>query len=252
MKIEHLKELLRNSGDIINEKQFYVVGSQSVLGRFPHAPEDLLYSVEADLIPKNQKKDIGLLESIGEGSIYHENKGFYADLVDENTAILPIGWKARLVNVNAPGVTGLCLDPNDLFISKVAAGRDKDMDFVRSMIENRMVDKDKVLQYARKVVNPEHDLNRSARIIEKTTFLFASKPVDYTKQVNTEAGRYTGEIIAVSGISVHQEVGRGNIVYHDIKLLNKVPPLNSKCTVQYHEGRGKIVEPPSQTKDIGR
>ena len=54
--------------------------------------------------------------------------------------MLAKGWKGRLVNIvahdaNGATVTGLCLDPHDLFVSKVAAGSEKDMEFVRAMIE---------------------------------------------------------------------------------------------------------------------
>ena len=42
MKREHLEHIIRASGKIINEKEFYVIGSQSILGQYPNAPEGLL------------------------------------------------------------------------------------------------------------------------------------------------------------------------------------------------------------------
>jgi len=44
--------LLRASGTIVNESEFYVIGSQSILGQYPNAPEKLLVSNEADIICK--------------------------------------------------------------------------------------------------------------------------------------------------------------------------------------------------------
>ncbi len=38
------------------------------------------------------------------------------------------------------GVVGLCLAPVDIAISKLAAARDKDLSFVKVMIENNLFD----------------------------------------------------------------------------------------------------------------
>ena len=91
---------------------------------------------------------------------------------------VPKDWKARLINVSSPGtngVTGLCLDPHDLFISKIAAWRDKDLDFVRAMIGHGMVDQDRLLALATKVPNPEDDLGRAARITARIERLYADR-----------------------------------------------------------------------------
>ncbi|WP_133166932.1 hypothetical protein [Solimicrobium silvestre] len=53
MKRQQLEHLLRASGTILGETQFIVIGSQSILGKYPEAPDDLLMSMEADFIPKN-------------------------------------------------------------------------------------------------------------------------------------------------------------------------------------------------------
>ena len=74
--------------------------------------------------------------------------GFYADPVDEGTAVLPKGWKGRLVNLPAGdtgGVRGLCLEPHDLAISKYAAGRDKDRTFTKELARRGLVDREKLL-----------------------------------------------------------------------------------------------------------
>lgn len=167
MERSELEHLLRAAGEIIDERQFIVIGSQSILGKYPNAPEELLRSREADFIAKNKPERTRMLEAIGEASRFYETHGYYVDPVDSRTAVLPKDWKSRLVNVSSPstkGVTGLCLDPHDLFISKIAASRDKDVEFVKVMIKHRMVDKDRLLALAAKVPNPEDDLGRAARI----------------------------------------------------------------------------------------
>lgn len=176
MRRSELEHLLRAAGEVIGETQFIVIGSQSILGKYPDAPDELLRSREADLIAKNRPARTSLLEAIGEASRFYETYGYYADPVDTRTAVLPRDWKSRLVNIRTPatnGVTGLCLDPHDLLISKLAAGRDKDFEFADVMIRHGMVEKERLLLLAARVPNPEDDLECSARIRARIERLFA-------------------------------------------------------------------------------
>jgi hypothetical protein len=89
-----------------------------------------------------------LLNEIGVGSPFHVTYGFYADPVDEGTAVLPKGWKGRLVDLPAGdtgGVRGLCLEPHDLAISKYVASRDKDRIFTQELARRRLFDREKLL-----------------------------------------------------------------------------------------------------------
>ncbi len=50
---------------------------------------------------------------------------------------MPDGWRDRLVpvsNANTRRKTGLCLDPSDLAASKLVAFREKDREFVESLL----------------------------------------------------------------------------------------------------------------------
>lgn len=74
--------------------------------------------------------------------MFHQTFGYYAHGVAEDTAILPTDWKQRLIklqNSNTSGGTGLCLEPHDLAASKLAAGREKDIEFVQILLEEKMV-----------------------------------------------------------------------------------------------------------------
>ncbi|MDZ7938201.1 MAG: hypothetical protein U5M53_07960 [Rhodoferax sp.] len=75
--------------------------------------------------------------AIGEGSVFHETNGYYAQGVDIHTAKLPHDWRARVVRVPeasfATGV-GYCIGVLDLFLSKAAAGRAKDMEFCTALL----------------------------------------------------------------------------------------------------------------------
>jgi hypothetical protein len=57
--------------------------------------------------------------------------------------VLPEGWKDRLVSVsneNTRGVVARCLEPHDLAVAKLVAGREKDLDFLVEMARHRMLD----------------------------------------------------------------------------------------------------------------
>lgn len=95
MERSELEHLLRAAGEIIDERQFIVIGSQSILGKYPNAPEELLRSREADFIAKNKPESTRMLEAIGEASRFYETYGYYADPVDSRTAVLPKDWKSR-------------------------------------------------------------------------------------------------------------------------------------------------------------
>lgn len=148
MKKQQLDHVLRAAGRITGEKQFLIIGSQALHGKFPDLPDDIGRSAEVDLIAKKNVDRTEWLNSIGQDSPFHETFGYYADPVDETAAVLPKGWKGRLVNLppgDTGGVAGLCLDPHDLAISKYAAGREKDRVFTRALARRRLVDQERLL-----------------------------------------------------------------------------------------------------------
>ncbi|MFZ9936441.1 MAG: DUF6036 family nucleotidyltransferase [Luteolibacter sp.] len=146
MKRHELEHLIRAAGAITGTDEIIVIGSQAILGACPDAPPSLLRSTEADLFTLRDPKDADLIDgSIGEGSPFHETFGYYAQGVWIDTATLPAGWQNRLVairNANTRDITGQCLDPHDLAVSKLVAGREKDRDFLVEMSRHNMLDSD--------------------------------------------------------------------------------------------------------------
>ncbi|HXS94045.1 MAG TPA: DUF6036 family nucleotidyltransferase [Candidatus Limnocylindrales bacterium] len=138
-----LEHIIRAAGAIANVQDLVVIGSQAVLGQFPNAPDELLVSNEADVFPRGDAALSDVIDgSIGEGSPFQREFGYYAHGVDETTAILPDGWRDRLILVtgeNTRFVRGWCLEINDLAVSKYAAGREKDLDFTRTLARYRLV-----------------------------------------------------------------------------------------------------------------
>jgi hypothetical protein len=138
-----LEHVIRAAGTIADVDDVVVIGSQAVLGQFPDAPPELLVSNEADVFPREHIERADLIDStIGEGSPFDRSFGYYAHGVGETTAILPQGWRDRLILVtgeNTRFIRGWCLEVHDLAIAKYAAGREKDRDFTKSLVRHAMV-----------------------------------------------------------------------------------------------------------------
>lgn len=90
MKRSELEHLIRAAAAITNQYEIVVVGSQSILGAFPDAPDSLLLS--------------------------------------------------RIQNSNTDLKIGYCLEPHDLAVSKLVAGREKDLAFVEEMLRHLPVE----------------------------------------------------------------------------------------------------------------
>ncbi|QYD70084.1 hypothetical protein KZJ38_07165 [Paraburkholderia edwinii] len=145
MERDQLEHVIRAASAITQETEFVIVGSQSILGAFPDAPESLLQSNELDIYPRvNWERLSDLIDgSIGEGSPFNQTYGYYAQGVDPRTAVLPVGWEGRLTQVATPatgGGVGYCIDVHDLALSKYVADRPKDRAFNRELIRHGMVD----------------------------------------------------------------------------------------------------------------
>ena len=144
MKRHELEHILRAASAIVDHPDIVVIGSQSLLAQFPDAPGELLVSMEADVFPKGRPElSIQIDGAIGERSMFHETFGYYAHGVDETTATLPAGWQERMVplhNENTGGATGWCLEVHDLAVSKLVAGREKDLAFVHGLLKYGLTD----------------------------------------------------------------------------------------------------------------
>ncbi len=89
--------------------------------------------------------------AIGEESPFHEEFGCYAHGVGPETAVLPRGWRRRAVRLRTKathGVTAICPAPADLAVSKLAAGRPKDLEFVRALVRHGLVARESIVQAA--------------------------------------------------------------------------------------------------------
>lgn len=144
MRREQLEHLIRAAAAISGEREIVIVGAAAILGAVPHAPEELRQTLEADLFPRHRPELADVIDgAIGELSPFHEHFGVYAHGVGPETAVLPAGWEGRLVKVQSAATdnnVGWCLEPADLAVSKLVAGREKDDAFVRALLRHQLVE----------------------------------------------------------------------------------------------------------------
>lgn len=140
MRRDQFEHILRAAQGITGASDFVVVGSQAILGSFSDPPSELQESMELDLFTLRAPEDADLIDgSIGEGSPFHRTFGYYAHGVGLETAVLPRGWRDRLRAHRSPataGATGHCLEPHDLAVSKLVAGRPKDLVYVSALLRH--------------------------------------------------------------------------------------------------------------------
>lgn len=159
MRRDQLEHAIRASCQIIGHPAVIIVGSQAILGTYQEKqlPPAATMSQEVDVLPiaqtKQQTQELAdlLVGVAGEWSTFEQQHGFAIDGVDLDTAILPVGWRQRLVKVQNsntaaasghPLYIGWCVDKEDLCVAKLCAGRNKDKSFVRALIEEHLVDRD--------------------------------------------------------------------------------------------------------------
>lgn len=155
MKREDLEHIIRAAGDITDEYEFVIVGSQSILGGIPYPPAVFTVSSEADIYPLNAHEKADQIDAaIGEGSHFHDTHGYYAQGVGPETACLPAGWLnrvERIQNQGTNGRVGYCLGVLDLFMAKAVADRDKDRDFDVALLVHGYVKADEAIAMVEKM-----------------------------------------------------------------------------------------------------
>ena len=147
MKRIELAHILRAACAITGDPNILVIGSQSILGSFSEdeLPDDATISIEADVVffdDADERKSDLVDGGIGELSKFHETYGVYGQGVGLSTAILPEGWQERLASFDDPEALpsqAHCLEPHDLVVSKLVAGREKDFAFARALLDAGLV-----------------------------------------------------------------------------------------------------------------
>ena len=110
MQRGQLEHAIPTACQIIGQPAVVVVGSQAILGTYreDELPPEATMSVEVDILPIADNNDetarlADLIEGVAGGfSPFEELHVFSIDGVDLKTAVLPLGWRGRLVKVQTP------------------------------------------------------------------------------------------------------------------------------------------------------
>ena len=167
MTREQLAHLLRAASRITGDNDVLVIGSQAILGTYgeEELPAETWMSIEADisfLEDAEGTKALMVDGAIGELSSFHEMYAYYSQGVEVSVAVLPDGWRDRLVPFRpeaALPAMAWCLEPHDLVISKLAAARHKDIAFTQALLNADLLDR-RVLEDRARDVPDKHSRQR--------------------------------------------------------------------------------------------
>lgn len=171
MNRAQLDHVVRAAADIVPRADILIIGSQAILAASDERdlPPEAMRSIEVDLAffedPDDEKAD-AVDGAIGELSRFHETFGYYGQGVSMTTAVLPDGWVADLVELEAaPGTRVRALGRHDCVVSKLVANREKDKVFATALIGAGIVDPDHLVERI-KVLPRDIDEPRRRALIE--------------------------------------------------------------------------------------
>lgn len=119
MRRDQLEHAIRTACQMIDRPEIIIVGSQAILGTYDEddLPSEATMSIEVDVLPIAESNEetvrlADLIEGVaGEFSSFEQLHGFSIDGVDLDTAVLPDGWRDRLVKVQNANTAAPCLPP---------------------------------------------------------------------------------------------------------------------------------------------
>lgn len=144
MNRAEFEHIIRAAAGSTGLRDFVVIGSQAILAIHADAPRSLRQSLELDLYPRQfPERSIEIDGAMGELSLFHQTHGIYAHGVAPDTAWLPRDWEKRChrITIATPDGEALVHAPelHDLAFSKLAAGRPKDIEYVRELLRCSLI-----------------------------------------------------------------------------------------------------------------
>ena len=150
MRRQQLQHVLLEIGRRFGLREVHVIGSAAILAALPEPPEGSLTATrDVDVIPPGDDERLADQISfvLGEASDFELEHGYYAQGVTSRTpSFAPRGWQARALPLRVAEVTGWCMEPHDLVLSKLGAGREKDFGFARSAAALGLLDRERLIR----------------------------------------------------------------------------------------------------------
>jgi len=130
---EDLRRLFARARDLCGETDYVVFGSLAVLGWAGEAPPRMAASLDVDAFTRADPGRIfDLAPTLGQGSPFETEFGYYLDPISPRVATLPGGWPDRLVRIELEADLAVWfLEPNDAAVSKYARMEPRDREWIR-------------------------------------------------------------------------------------------------------------------------
>ena len=140
MNLQQLHTLLRKAKELCHHQEYVVVGSLSILGATKQPPREMVMSIDVDTYIKNDPGRTGQLQqSLGQGSMFEDDNGYYLDPISPDLPSFPQGWEQRLSREDFGDVIAYFIDPNDAAVSKYMRGEDRDMRWCRAGLKSDLL-----------------------------------------------------------------------------------------------------------------
>jgi hypothetical protein len=144
MRRLELQHIILEVGRRFGLKDVFIIGSAALLASVPEPPEGILTtSRDVDIVPlidPDERVADQISFVLGEASDFDEAYGYHAQGVSFKTpTYAPQGWQGRTIAVHVDEYVGHCMEPHDLILSKLGAGREKDLEFARAATELKIL-----------------------------------------------------------------------------------------------------------------
>ncbi len=143
MKRWQFFDLIRRVSDLTKITEPVIVGSHSLFAVTEFVPEIVDRSVEADFLLGQHGHEMMEMvrDNLGHLSDFYEKHGYFADPLGMAVVSFTPGWQDRLQPLKDDNgqVVARCLEIYDLAVSKLIAGRDKDLIFLCYLLDSRMI-----------------------------------------------------------------------------------------------------------------
>lgn len=151
MRFLSLIHLAKTTLTMSAKERMVVLGSSSLLcfdSNLGEPGQPLETSIDADFMIEGCDEELAkmLIDALGDDSLFGDRQGYYADILrPEIVERLPRGWEERLAPL--PGCEGVfCIEPHDLAVAKLQAGRPKDIDLLVALIQKGMLTGDTIYE----------------------------------------------------------------------------------------------------------
>jgi len=177
MNRQQLEHVIEEVGRRTGLEYFYIIGAAAVLAEIPEPSEvALVQTRDVDIVPgiADASEEDRIANQIdwvlGEGSEFEVEHQYYAQgLSRSSPQYAPSDWMLRARPVMAGAYTGLCMEINDLALSKFGAGRPKDLEFNAALARTGLLNQSELLARLDQV---EADSILRQRIIDRINAAF--------------------------------------------------------------------------------